>query len=262
MATWLWETDLIKNDMDHTIQFIKERQIQTVYLQYHSQIQNSTYKKFIAAVNKMGVHVYALDGGSDWGMTNQEKEKQFLNRFIDYQTSAQKKEQFQGIHLDVEPYLLDDWKTNQDERVLQYQSLIVRMKEAAKHMNTRLGVDIPFWYDKVLFKNENGHGILSQWVIQNVDEITVMAYRNFARGKNGIIDISTKEVEWAEQEGKRIYIAVETKELPEEHTSFYGKDIHTLSEELEIVTSHFDKRISGIAIHHFNSWQKFIHDQE
>jgi len=260
IATWLWHTDLITADLDRTIQFIEEMQVQMIYLQYNSKIENSAYKNFIAAMKKIGVSVYALDGGADWGIIDRKKEEQFLNWFIDYQTSAKKEERFRGIHLDIEPYLLNEWKTKQGELVHEYQQLVMRMKEVTKTMDISLGLDIPFWFDKVLLENKKDS--LSRWTIQHVDEITIMAYRNFAKGSNGIIDISEKEIEWAEQEGKDIYIAIETKKLLEEHTSFYGKGKQALFEEIEIVMNHYKKRISGIAIHHFKSWQNLMNETE
>ncbi|MEH6941077.1 hypothetical protein [Bacillus sp. JJ722] len=255
IATWVWDAELLKKEFDQTVKFIKDQELQSVYIQYSSTINTRTYKRFITSMHDIGVDVYALDGGPDWGITNHEDKDHFLNWFVNYQDGATNKEKFKGIHLDVEPYLLDEWKTIQDDIVKKYISLITKVKAVTTHTKTSLGVDIPFWYDKIVLKNEKQNMSLAQWIIHNVDETTIMAYRNFANGNNGIIDITAKEVDWAEQAGTSLYIAVETVKLPEKHTSFYQKGKNEMSKELEKVSDHYKDRISGIAIHHLESWK-------
>lgn len=255
IATWVWDSDLLNKEFNQTVELIKNQQLQSIFIQYSSSITNRTYKQFITSMHDIGVSVYALDGGPDWGITNNEDKDIFMKWFVNYQDEATNKERFEGIHLDVEPYLLTEWETNQDDIVKKYQSLITKIKAVTTHTETSLGVDIPFWYDKILLKNEKQNMSLAQWIINNVDETTIMAYRNFANEKNGIIDITAKEVDWAEQAGTSLYIAVETVKLPEKHTSFYYKGKNEMLNELEKVSDHYKDRISGIAIHHLESWK-------
>ncbi|WIV19182.1 hypothetical protein QPK24_23190 [Paenibacillus polygoni] len=252
-STWLWDTSVIETDMEHTVESILNMNIHSVYLQYSSKVSNDTYRNFISSLQKEGVEVYALDGAPDWGITDHESKDQFLDWFHNYQADALSHEQFKGIHLDIEPYLLENWDTNQEEIIYQYQTLLLQIGNFAENLNATLGVDIPFWFDEITYDNKYGQGYLSQWLIQNTDETTIMAYRNFAEGKNGIIDLSTQEVDWAEQENKNITIAVETEKTPEEHVSFYNKNKHTLVSEIKHVQNHYKGRIAGIAIHSFES---------
>ncbi|WP_160035607.1 hypothetical protein [Paenibacillus sp. An7] len=230
--------------------------IHSVYLQYSSKVSNETYRNFISSLQKEGVAVYALDGAPDWGITDHESKDQFLDWFHNYQADVPSREQFKGIHLDIEPYLLENWETNQEEIICQFQTLLLQLKHFTENRNTSLGIDIPFWFDEITFDNKYGQGYLSQWLIQNTDETVVMAYRNFAEGKNGIIDLSSQEVDWAEQENKKITIAVETEKTPEQHVSFYSENKHTLASEIKLVQEHYKGRIAGIAIHSFESLKK------
>lgn len=255
-STWLWNAQVLETDMENTIQSINKMNIQSVYLQYSSRVSSESYKKFIAALQKSDVDVYALDGAPDWGITDHESTQQFLDWFSDFQADALENEQFKGIHLDIEPYLLEKWDQDQEEIIYHYQTLLLQLKDFATNMNTSFGVDIPFWFDQIKFDNKYGQGYLAQWIIQNTDETAIMAYRNFAEGENGIIDISTKEVEWAEQENKKIAIALEIEKTSEEHTSFYNKNKHTLFSEIKLVQDYYRNRISGIAIHSFESLYK------
>lgn len=71
--------------MENTIQSINKMNIQSVYLQYSSRVSSESYKKFIAALQKSDVDVYALDGAPDWGITDHESTQQFLDWFSDFQ---------------------------------------------------------------------------------------------------------------------------------------------------------------------------------
>ncbi|MDE5415953.1 hypothetical protein [Alkalihalobacterium chitinilyticum] len=94
-----------------------------------------------------------------------------------------------------------------------------------------IGIDIPFWFAEIECVNHFGQGILAEWVIKEVDEITVMAYRTLAEDEGGIIDIVSKEIEWANQLNKSVFIAVETVPLPEVHTIFYQKGTDRMNEQ-------------------------------
>lgn len=260
-STWLWDAHILETDMDRTLSSINEMNIQSVYLQYSSKVSHEAYKQFISSLQKTGVNVYALDGAPNWGITNHESKQQFLDWLQDYQAHALDHEQFKGIHLDVEPYLLDNWEKDQEEIVSLYQTLLLQLKDFASNINISLGVDIPFWFDQVTYDNQYGQGYLSQWIIQNTDETTLMAYRDFAKGKNGIIDISSTEVDWAEQANKKIVIAVEAEELPESHTTFYDNDKHALASEIEWVQAHYKDRIAGIAIHSFEGMRTLLQEE-
>lgn len=84
-STWLWNAQVLETDMENTIQSINKMNIQSVYLQYSSRVSSESYKKFIAALQKSDVDVYALDGAPDWGITDHESTQQFLDWFSDFQ---------------------------------------------------------------------------------------------------------------------------------------------------------------------------------
>lgn len=254
-ATWLWDTQLIKDDTETITNLIKEKNLTTIYVQFSTDIEMSYYQKFIKELKWIGVKVHALDGSPTWANSLDEEEN-FLTWFRTYQQNSNPEEQFEGIHLDVEPYLQDGWESKQEEIVEEYQAMIKRVNEVSNELNVVFGLDIPFWFDEINFYNQFGQGNLAKWLIETVDEITIMAYRNFANGEGGIIEISKNEIKWANEANKKVIIAVETVELPETYTSFYGMSNNFLDNELEILRTNFkrDKSFSGIAVHHLLSW--------
>jgi hypothetical protein len=257
MKSWLWDTSLItaKADVDEMKLFLEDKKIDTLFLQIEPSISYDHYQLFITELAEIGIAVHALDGSPYWDQTDHDR---FVRWLAAYQETTEPIAQFQGIHLDIEPYLHSDWVENQEEAILAYQKSIKRMVMGAHELQLPFGVDIPFWFDTIHFNNQFGTGILSKWIIKEIDEVTIMAYRNQAHGPNGIIEIIQEEMAWADELGKRIVIALETVELPEEHTSFFDLGAKVLDKELREVHKEYGNRSSygGFAIHHLVSWMR------
>ncbi len=256
LATWFWNTELLESDLTKVMKFIETENITTIYLQYSPRIEDNYYQSFISLMTERDVKVYALEGSPTWAM-NDTEETAFLTWFASYQRASQPSQQFKGIHLDVEPYLHSRWESEQAEVIREYQAMVKRVLEQSKELKIVFGVDIPFWFDEIYFNNEFGTGNLAQWLIRTVDEITLMAYRNYASGDGGMIEISQNEMEWANQEKKKVLIAIETLPLPEDYISFSELGKEKMEAELDSLKTFYlsDQAFQGIAIHHLESWK-------
>ncbi|MBM7703518.1 amidase [Metabacillus iocasae] len=258
VATWIWDTTLIQSEMNDLLTFINDEKISTIYLQYSNEVKAEDYQQFISAMTDQDVIVYALDGSPTWG-NDRTEENEFFTWLSSYQRAALPNERFQGVHIDVEPYLQDKWDVHQDEMIKQYQQVVQRVAARSAEMDLRFGVDMPFWFDELIYENQFGQGILAKWILSTVDEATIMAYRNHAEGEGGIIELSENEVKWANERNKRIIIAVETVPLEESYTSFYSKEKEVLYQELRKVKQFYkqESSFSGIAVHHLSSWKEW-----
>lgn len=257
-ATWLWHTKDIIDKADEQLAFLVEQDATVVYLQVNRSIKAKEYYTFIQKANDLGIEVHALDGSSKWVRTSdQSKAIKFFEWVADYQKKAPHNAKFTGIHLDVEPHVLKEWKTMYDEVVLNYQNLLVVSNEWAKAMELPLVVDIPFWFDKRFYDNQYGNGVLSEWIIDHTDGVTIMAYRDKAIGSNGIIELSRTEMDYAATVGKYVSIAVNTKKSSEgEYLTFYEETNKEMIEQLAIVENEFQNTASfdGFSIHSIDHW--------
>lgn len=257
-ATWLWHTKDIVDKADEQLEFLVAEDATIVYLQVNRSIKNSDYYTFIQKANKLGIEVHALDGSSKWVQTpDQSRATKFFEWVADYQEQAPEDAKFAGIHLDVEPYVLKEWKTMYNQVVLNYQNLFITAKQWAKDMELPLDADIPFWFDKRFYDNKYGNGVLSEWIIDHTDSVTIMAYRDKAVGSNGIIALSRTEIEYAEKVGKPVSIAVETRKSSEgEYLTFYEETRDQMNQQLTIVENEFKNKTSfkGFSIHAINHW--------
>lgn len=260
-STWLWNTYEIVTNEDEVLLFLQQQHVTDLYLQINRDIEISVYQRFIEKASAIGVKVHALDGDPNWATRHGYKLYEPLLHWLrHYDNISIEGQRFSGIHLDVEPYLLTDWNRNQKATIEFYQRFVLDFQKLAKDLELEFALDIPFWFDEIHYNNKKyGRGLLSEWLIDQTDLVTIMAYRNFALGKNGIIDLVKTEIDYASESGKKIVIAVETEPSHEgSHISF--SDITTLEQEVEKVMDHYKQSSSfrGVAIHHYNSWKQLI----
>ncbi|WP_050179764.1 hypothetical protein [Domibacillus robiginosus] len=233
-ATWIWDAQAMR-DSEEMLSFLAEQNTSDVYVQIDSSVSNSVYQTFIERAHDQDIQVHALDGSPDYT----EKD---LNTFLQRVQSLN----WDGIHLDIEPYLSENWKKNQKQAVYRYEKLI---KQAAKSGWT-LGADIPFWYDEI--PSSTGES-LAEFVIQRTDYTVIMAYRDSAQH---IMEVSSKERALGRSLEKDVWIAVETISNPEaDNVSFYGKSADYFQEELKKLE---DECGCHIAVHHAESWKTLL----
>ncbi|MGG3887678.1 amidase [Metabacillus fastidiosus] len=254
-ATWLWNPWMIMEDESNVIAFLKEKQLNKVYVQIDSDIPLKVYQSFIEKASVNGIRVYALDGASEWvapkGYISQ---NQLMKWLQNYQNGSSAVQKFAGVHLDVEPYLYSGWRTNQAETIKSYQSLLIKAKNHADSLNLPLEVDMPFWFDEISYKNTYGKGILAEWVIAKTDSVTIMAYRDSA---SAIIDIVQNEILYAQKYNKSIVVGVETGQTDEgEGITFFEEGEAHMNEELTAVSNYYRDIASfnGVAVHHVGRW--------
>ncbi|GLC88799.1 amidase [Lysinibacillus piscis] len=252
-TTWLWDTSKIMTDGTTILSFLEEKTVTKVYLQINTDIDMHYYNEFINEATAKGIQVYALDGAANW-VSSDVALTQFMNWLRSYQEQATTA-RFSGIHLDVEPYLHSDWSKQQAQVVDAYQTLLTNAVSQAHTMQLSIEADIPFWFDEITYKGQFGKGLLADWVIQQVDSVTIMAYRDQAQN---IIDIVQHEIAFAGQVGKSVVVGVETDASAEgQQISFYEDGERYMNEQLAIVQQHYAQQagFKGIAIHHVDSWR-------
>lgn len=254
-ATWLWDTTKIVEDESGVLSFLESKQVNKLYLQINSDIASNYYKSFIDKASAKGIKVYALDGSANWVSTDgYKKQDQLFDWLHTYNENASATEQFSGVHLDVEPYLNSGWSSNQVNTIESYQTLLTRAKGDTDQLQLPLEVDMPFWFDEITYNNPFGQGLLADWVIDQVESVSIMAYRDTAKD---IIKIVEHEINYANKVNKSIIIGVETGASDEgKNITFYDNGEAYLNKQLAQVHKHYANKTSynGFAIHHVDSW--------
>ncbi|GAB6928546.1 hypothetical protein JCM10914A_25290 [Paenibacillus sp. JCM 10914] len=257
-ATWFWETPLIKDSTPEILEFANSQGINVFYLQMNRDVRPEYYRDFIRKAGRQGIEVHVLGGAPNWAL---ESERHRLETFIEwtaeYQAAAAPNERFTGIHVDIEPHVLGEWRTNYDSVVRQWQNNVRYLVDGARSLNLPIASDMTFWLHT--YKLPDQSASLSSWMIQQFDQIVIMAYRDSAQQ---IYNLAAAELAEADKYGKEALIAVETKSSNEgNYVTFYEEGTAFMEQELGKVNKLAAKHasFSGIAIHEYRAWKE-LHD--
>ncbi len=271
---WVWDARIVSEPKPRLrlLNFCRRHGIGTLYLSaYHlSEPFGSSYRQFNRLAHRAQIQVHALAGDPRWGLSRYHPiPLQWIDSIRQFNAAVSPEERFDGVHTDVEVYLLSDAWNREPGRLLGgYLDLNRKIAEALKGNGNSLvfGVDIPFWFD-----DDSDYRILwqgsvkppSYHVLDTVDTVTVMAYRNFADGSDGTIRLVSLELEYADRVGKRVVIGQETQEdLLPDYITFGKTSCGQMGRELKKILQAVGQRPSfgGFAVHHYESYKKLCGD--
>ena len=226
------------------------------------------YRQFNRLAHRSGIAVHALAGDPRWGKAQYHHiPLEWVKSVRQLNAHSTQEERFDGIHTDVEVYLLSKtWSEHPEVLLGGYLDLNAKIASELANDPLTFGVDVPFWFDddtsyRILW---NGNiKVPTQHVLDTVDTVTVMAYRNFSEGSDGTIHLVSLELDYADRLGKQVVIGQETQtDLYPSYITFGGTSCKTLSREMEKVERAVGHRPSfgGFAIHHYESYRKLCGD--
>jgi hypothetical protein len=156
---------------------------------------------------------------------------------------------FDGVHLDIEPYLLSAWTTDRAKLVAAYLATLDAARAAGPE---RLEVDVPFWYGTVARPDGS---TLADAVLARVDAVTVMSYRDTA---DGIVTVGADMLVRGDRAGKPVRLAAETRPLADcGYCTFAQEGRKALQQALGQVDSASVKHAAyrGVAVHDVDGWR-------
>lgn len=283
-AVWVWERDayaLVEDpaELARALGVMRDLGVTTVYLYADSfrgrnllRERPEGYRALNVWLRGEGITPYALLGsayldtpGYVLPQKRAEAEAMF-RRVLDFNASSAPAERFDGVNIDIEPYLLPDWETNRTLRATQYLELsrrFVDMRDRAGQGELSLGSATPFWFDAVPGIVFEGRAKpLSEHVQDVHDYVALMDYRDFADGPDGILFHAASELAYADRIGKTLVIGVETLPRPPalEKVTFREEGLEAMEAELAIVVGRWGGRpgFGGVAIHHLGSVRRLL----
>ncbi len=269
-AMWVWDAQVIvqPSARETLLDFCQSHRIGTLYLSAYNlkSPMDRAYREFNRQAHRAKLQVHALAGDPRWGKTPYHHiPLEWVETVRQFNAGAGGLERFDGIHTDVEVYLLSkSWNEHPAQLLGGYLDLNSKIADLLRADENRLrfSVDIPFWFDDDTSYRILWHGQIKSptaHVLDTVDAVTVMAYRNFAEGPDGTVQLVSLELEYADQVGKKVTIGQETQvDLFPAYVTFGGTSCAKLHEELEKIAKAVGHRPSfgGFAIHHYESYRK------
>ena len=285
---WVWHFEAYATPEERTrlIQFCLSENIRLLLVQVHYQLEAeaqvpigmrdpNAYGDLIQRAGESGIRVEALEGDPNWALrSGRGSWRQKFKVIIDWYDAQPKERRFAGLHLDVEPYLLDDFDTKEKWNILrQYVEFMDQVKTALSKRapELTLAADIPFWYDNFQTEDEfTNHNVVefngvkkpvSSHIQDICDYIGIMSYRQQALGENSITRLCEGELAYAEQIGKKIFAGVEMSPNQDPPSiSFYGTSVPFFREQIGMVGKLFGRRkgFGGVLIHYYNTYRDFL----
>jgi Copper amine oxidase N-terminal domain len=256
-GTWIWDSQVIVRDSDKVISFANERNVTTVYLQINTDMAPAIYESFVRSAKEQGIQVEALEGRPEWAYKkNQDKIKKFIAWVNAYNASVEAEARFAGLHFDIEPYRLSEWKKDNKVLLEGWMDNLRLIGKETKGNDLKITMDVPYWLNTI--KVPGTDYSMSAWLLEKFDCLVIMNYRNHALGKNGIVENAQVMLREASTLKKKIVIAVETVKSSEgPRTSFYSMSSETMEKELQAAHNQLTRYMSyaGFAVHDFKSWQ-------
>jgi hypothetical protein len=282
-AVWIWEEDsfAIATDPAQTaaaLELLTRKSVTTAYLyaddfKSRNLIQQNpaTYRRVVAAMHARGIKVYALLGSAYLNTEayirplQRRKAIAMFQRVLDYNASSHSNERFDGINVDIEPYLLDDWDKKKLELVGNYLDLAAAFMDlkAKSGQNLAVGPALPFWFDGIEVTWRGKKQSASNHVIDIYDYIAIMDYRDHAAGGDGIISHASDEMKYAATAGKKVVIGVDVSPGGLKKLSFVHLKEADMERELALAAEAFGGAapFAGFAIHHFGTYRSWLSGQ-
>lgn len=245
-ATWVWG----RPDAEELVSWAVRHDVGELFLGVGADIDISPDLPWARAVveqaNDAGLKVSAL--GGDQGWIDQPADA------LAWARAAITTGLFAGIHVDIEPWARSDWDRRRRSIVTAYLFLLRRL---AASCPVPLEADIAHWLHEVPTATGDP---LDTAVMDIVDAVTVLSFRNTATGPDSITHVGAPGLATARSVGIRCRLAVETNHLGDDPESrkqtFFGLGKAPLTAALETVDAMETSVASynGIAVHDHEGW--------
>jgi hypothetical protein len=280
LGVWEWTTltQMSASDMQNAVTAAAENNFNVIYLTIDDyltidalpdgtakQQQFAAYEQavgsFLSLAAAKGIAVDAESGSRNWGESGNTWQASAILSFVNEynQTHAQK---FRGVQYDIEPYLLPQYQANQAGTLTQYVQLVSDVVTQDKNDKLPLTIIVPHFYDaneqwtpEITINGMTDYtyrqilSLLNQ-LPSGDGRIIIMAYRNFATGSDGAIDLSQSEIQEADATNVKVLVAQETGPVTPSYVTFYGLSRAALASQAAYISKTFssDSSFDGISI--------------
>ncbi|MFE5318262.1 hypothetical protein ACFQ88_06100 [Paenibacillus sp. NPDC056579] len=267
-AMWVWDYYAsVSNEKQRNelIQFSTLHQINMLFVYTGEELSAypDAFNNLIRLAHSKGIRIFALEGDSLWA--REENHSIAIGRIegILKYNNEHPDSSFDGIQLDVEPYLLPDFFDQVQNIGTQYLTLLQKSRDLIHKQSMVFDAAIPFWYEdpeptvSVTFNGQEKP--LSFHILDVADSVSIMAYRDSSEEQ---IRISQQEITYAGKIGKKAYVGAETNppdgvSIPE-FITYYDEGIRFMEIELRRIERYYKDMpgYGGIGIHWYGSFKK------
>ena len=262
---WVWDEsrEVAGKKDSELLEFSSTNDITQLFLNAHP--NPSVWKGLVRKAHDKGIEVHALSGNELWINTDKWKDLDaMISKIESYNESVRPQERYDAFHFDIEPHRLSGWKQmSKGEQGAKWVKYLRTIDHIRKRTKLPVYVDFPVWTDtksEIVYKGKR-----TNWydpVLKMVDGVYVMAYRVSNKSEDSakrIITDSNEELDAARRFKKKIFLAVETKEMPDKpNITYFGRSLQRMNSDLGLVQKGLRNQCQfrGVAIHQYESFKR------
>ncbi len=192
LSLWVWdEQEILESEksVQEFKQFCLSNNIRHIFFSINKEILgNESIRNriapFIVMLHRFGIQISALVSENSWIFPDKRANLiQHIQNIITLQQSLPEQDRFDGIHFDIEPQALADWRENQKPYLQLLADTYVEIKKYLTDHDASLQIecDVPPSYAQI-------DPSALRTIIQQCDSVTVMAYET--RDVERVLDLS------------------------------------------------------------------------
>jgi hypothetical protein len=236
-ALWVWNTkalfDSAREEPDRFFAFCARQDIKEIYLAVELDRPENTegplfvvrnpdaYRKFLARAHEQGLKAEGLVGTPEWGAhENHTQALAAVDAILTCNHSSPANARFDGIHFDVEPYVLLGYSDPQyrPQILADFLEMASRCSARSHAGGSRFSCDVSSWFfpsvglerDRLAVPFQGAEKPVGEHLIDILDSITIMDYTNQADGAGGIIARGLPALAYAATRNKPVVVGLET----------------------------------------------------
>ena len=153
---YIWSSTLARLNDRRLVAFLQAKAVSQVLLSASGQTDAERFASTARRLAAGGIATQPMVGGADWA-TDAKRERAVA-------TAVVLAERYGGVHLDVEPHTLDDYRANSDQRLSEYIEMLEAIR--AGILDRELSVSVPLHWPRPVY----------QRIAELADQVYLMAY--------------------------------------------------------------------------------------
>ncbi len=281
---WVYETELVMKSSEESeslFAFCRQRRITDLFWQVHfsrsddwaSSLRNAEMsRRFLREAHRSGLRIHALTG--DPSHTRPEKQERVIasaEALIRFNRDSPGDSHFDGLHLDVEPHGLPEWKNADTGKKIELLTWFVELHYGVSDYlrssdpSLVFGTDVVFWLNKVNADGSEVYPVIVRGreanpmahLLQIVDQLAIMSYRNTATGRNGILSLVENTILHADSTPAKVFVGVKMADMGLALETFHGRSEEEMMKILKPVegTCRPHRSYAGFAFFHYEAFR-------
>ena len=183
----------------------------------------AAWRVLLREAHAAGLSVEALEGAPIYALKPHHGEAlAVVDAVIAFSRAAADRDGFDGLHFDIEPHGLYRWRfpESRERMAAGLVEVAIESMRRLRAAGLRFGVALPFWLQTPDEQTQEPLGVVT-WekarrsaahhLIDRLDYVAIMSYRDRTTGPNGVVAIARELVDYAAAPGRaRVYLGLET----------------------------------------------------